>query len=75
MEFNAVGGGDGVNAIGIEAQRVERSEDVTGRIRGVQGRSAHEKNRKEGGAKPHLLSVVTFGMRGQGSGKRVSSAD
>ncbi|MGB2636515.1 MAG: hypothetical protein WAM58_21475 [Candidatus Acidiferrum sp.] len=34
-ELDAVSGGDGVNVIGIEAQRVERSEDVTRRIRGI----------------------------------------
>ncbi len=74
-ELDAVGGGDGVNVIGIEAERVERSEDVTRRIRRIKGRAKHEKNGKEGGAKTHPLSVVTFGMRGQGSGKRASSAD
>ena len=33
------------------------------------------KEGKEGGAKTHPLSVVTFGMEEQGSGKRVRSAD
>ena len=35
MKFDAIGGGDGVDVVGIETQGIESGEDVTRRIRRI----------------------------------------
>jgi len=69
-EFNAVRTGDCVNALGIEPEVIKRSEDVArGRIRGGESGAATQKKKQQSGPRTHALSVVTFGMWGQGGGK------
>ena len=75
-KFNAVCGREGVNVFGIETERIERRKEVArGGIRGRVSRATQKEKDEQGGANTHVLSVVTFGMQGQGSEKRVSPPD
>jgi hypothetical protein len=75
-KFNAVCGREGVNVFGIETERIERRKEVArGGIRGRVSRATQNEKDEQGGANAHVLhvlSVVTFGMQGQGGEKRVS---
>ncbi len=69
--FNTITGRESVNVFGIEAKPVQGSKNIPGgRIRGSESRTAEKKQNKQDAANAHPLSVVTFGIWGQGGGER-----
>jgi len=70
VEFDAVGGRNFVDVLGIEVQRVEGGKDLAGRTVCGRGGSTHKEcQQRKAQAKTHRRSVVIFGMAGQGDGK------
>ena len=67
-KFDAIRSGDGVNMLRIKTQSIEGGEAIARRgIRSWRGRAeGHQKN-NDSKADAHIVSVVSFGMSGQGN--------